>query len=321
MPKAKVDKVRGGVPTIVWWWLGWLVFWIAVGMLPHDNKTQQPSAPSAALGKSAQTDALTAYVSDFTGSLDKLALARITDSLAQFEKSTSNQIVVAIYPQLPDVPVEEFTMRVAEQSRLGRQGLDNGAILSVFAREKVARLEVGYGLEGVLTDAQSHRILEEALAPEWNAGHRDHAVEVAVDRIESLVRDTYQAQKSPNRAYVFYRQMRVEIPKLMKALLPALIAVPIEGRFAIAFFGTFLLMGMWDGLVQTRRLLSNGALALRNLREGKAISTSWQTVAAGSAIDSVKVLLFIGVIAFAAVALVVVAGNGAFGGAGAMIRM
>ncbi|MEP7156179.1 MAG: TPM domain-containing protein [Betaproteobacteria bacterium] len=317
MAKARIDKKPGGVPAIIWWWLGWVVFWIAVSMLPRDKV--QP--PSAAGKEPAQSLALTAYVSDFTGQLDKSAVARITESLAQFEKATSNQVVVAVYPQLPDVPAEEFTMQVAEQSRLGRQGLDNGAILSVFSREKVARLEVGYGLESVLTDAQSHRILGEALAPEWNAGHRDQAIERTVDRIESLVRDTYQAQMAPNRAYVLYRQMRVEIPKLMQGFLPMLVAVPIEGRIAVAFFGTLILMGMWDGLVQTRRLLGNSVLALRNLRSGKKLSASWQPVAAGSAIDSVKVLLFIGVLAASAVALVVVAGNGAFGGAGAMIRM
>ncbi len=70
---------------------------------------------------------------------------RFDRMLSGFEKETSNQIAVVIYPRVPSAVIDEFTIRTAELSRLGRKGLDNGAMLFVFMAERTARLEVGYG--------------------------------------------------------------------------------------------------------------------------------------------------------------------------------
>ena len=143
--------------------VGWVAFWIAVSYLGHSVKPDAPDAP--ATSSSVTASALTTYVNDFAAALEPSTRDRLNASLQQFEKGTSNQVAVAIYAQLPDIPVEEFTIKVAELSRLGRKGLDNGAVLFVFTKNKAARIEVGYGLEGALTDAQTHRILETVFAP------------------------------------------------------------------------------------------------------------------------------------------------------------
>jgi uncharacterized membrane protein YgcG len=311
---------RTGLPALVWAWIGWFVFWSVISGLSHWVKPEVANAPVNAASRVARATALTGYVNDFAGAFRDETTERLGAALAQFEKETSTQIAVAVYPQLPDVPVEEFTIRVAELSRLGRKGLDNGAILSVFAKDKVARLEVGYGLEGVLTDVETYRILESVLAPAWNADDREKAVEGTLSAVMASVRDAYQAGRMPGRLAVFWRQLTVEIPKFVKGALPTLVAMPTDARFGISFFGSFLLLGMWDGFVQTRRLLRNAFLAVRNLRAGKALSKGTQAIRLDSILDTLKVLLFIGFVAYCFVGIVVIAGGGAFGGAGSLLR-
>lgn len=316
-----VGEKRTGLPVLIWTWIGWFVFWAAISGLSHwvEPERTDASATSAA-ARSVKAAALTGYVNDFAGLLRSDAVEKLGTSLAQFEKETSIQLAVAVYPQLPEVPVEQFTIRVAELSRLGRKGLDNGAILSIFAKEKVARLEIGYGLEGVLTDAETHHILESVLAPAWAAGDHEKAVDDTLAAIMAAVRDAYRAGRMPGRMAVFWRQLTVELPKFVKVALPTLVALPTDARFGISFFGSLLLLGMADGFLQTQRLLHNALLAVRNLRAGKAIGSGAESIRLGSVFDTLKILLFIGFIAYCLVGIVVVAGGGAFGGAGSMLR-
>ncbi|MBL0142118.1 MAG: TPM domain-containing protein [Betaproteobacteria bacterium] len=324
--KAQLIAVRGrsegrtGLPDIVWVWIGWAVFWIAISGLAHWVTPEAAKAPDEVASRPVKATALAGYVNDFAGVLRLDTVERLGASLAKFEKETSTQVAVALYAQLPDVPVEEFTINVAELSRLGRKGLDNGAILSVFAKDKVARVEVGYGLEGTLTDAQSHRILESVLAPAWNGGDREKAVEETLSAVMASVRDDFQAGRMPGRLAVFWRQLTVEVPRFAKALLPILVAIPTDGRFGISFFGTFLLLGIWDGFVQTLQVARNLFIAVRNLRAGKPLSAGTQSIRFGSIIDTLKVALFFGFIAYVLVGIVVIAGGGAFGSAGATLH-
>lgn len=318
---AGASGERGtGLPDIVWVWIGWLVFWTAISGLSHWVKPEAATDPSNAASGAVKATALTGYVNDFAGVLRPQTVERLGASLAQFEKETSNQIAVAIYPQLPGVAVEDFTIEVAEKSRLGRAGLDNGAILSVFAKDRVARIEVGYGLEGTLTDAQSHRILESVLAPAWNGGDPEKAVEDVLASVMAAVRDDYRAGRMPGRLAIFWRQFTVEIPRFAKHLLPTLIALPTDARFGIAFFGTFLLLGFWDGFLQTRVLLRNAFIATRNLRAGRTLFAGTKAVRTESIFDSLKVMIFVGFVVYAVVGIVVIAGGGAFGSAGSTLH-
>ncbi len=296
---------------------GWIVFWMVVGALGGGARPETRRAPDA---DAVTATALASYVNDFAGALDPAARERLAATLQQFEKETSNQLAVAIYPRLPDVAVEDFTIKVAELSRLGRKGLDNGAVLSIFAKEKVARIEVGYGLEGALTDAQTHRILESVFAPAWGVGERDKAVEGTLAAMMAAVREEYRAGKMPGRMAIFCRSLMTEIPKLARGALPALASVPTEGRVVIAFFGTLLLLGFWDGFVQTRQLTRNAFTAVGNLRAGRAWASGTKSVQIGSAVDAMKITLFVVAVISFGVGIVVIAGGGAFGSAGATLR-
>src|ERR1700730_7703696 len=106
------------------------------------------------------------YVTDRVGVLkDANAL---NEKLAQFERDTSDQVLVYIDQRLPpDTTIEEMGSEAMKQWGVGQRGKDNGAILFVFIADRKMRIEVGYGLEGSLTDAKSKQIIETVLKPEF----------------------------------------------------------------------------------------------------------------------------------------------------------
>ena len=342
MRKPIVDpaKVKAtGVPLFVRFWLGWLVFWLAITAVSHWVKPEAANGAKDVNSHAAEAGVkaapLTAYVNDFAGALRPELASRLNFSLAQFETDTSNQIALVIYPALPATPVEEFTIGVAELSRLGRKGLDNGAILSVFVKDKVARLEVGYGLEGVLTDVDVRRILESKLVPAWNTTDRDKAVDDTLLAVMALVRESYKTQKMPGRVAVFWRQLRVAVPKLAHGALPKLVAVPWYKRLASAFFGGLIMTPLWLSLGQSGRFLSNSFLAAKNYSASKSPAAAeksgpprgllqWLNSPAspgfGSLVDLVKVVVAVIALTSILIGVVVSAGGGAFGGAGSLLR-
>jgi uncharacterized protein len=120
--------------------------------------------------------------------------ARALDArLAQFERDTSNQLVVAIYPRLPGgAALEDFTVRAAQAWGVGQKQRDNGAVLFVFVADRALRIEVGYGLEGSLTDAVAHAIIENELKPNLRAGRPADALDAAVNAMISATRGEYR---------------------------------------------------------------------------------------------------------------------------------
>lgn len=136
-----------------------------------------------------------ARVNDYASVLSPNAVSRLESQLMRFEKETSNQIVVAIFPSLDEESLDDFTNRLFEEWRLGQKDRNNGVLLAIFMKEKKVRIEVGYGLEGVLTDALSSRIIRDELAPEFRAGHPDAGIEKAVAAIEKATRGEYKGKE------------------------------------------------------------------------------------------------------------------------------
>ncbi|MCM2270804.1 MAG: TPM domain-containing protein, partial [Thermoanaerobaculia bacterium] len=120
--------------------------------------------------------------------------------LEAFEKEQGTQIVVAVFRRLPaDEALEDWTQRVAEAWRVGRARQDDGAVLFAFVDDRALRLEVGYGLEGALTDLESKVILEEVLIPRLRQGDWDGGVAAAADAIVAAVRGEYVADRGAAR--------------------------------------------------------------------------------------------------------------------------
>jgi uncharacterized protein len=123
---------------------------------------------------------------DRAGLLSPATRDSLEQSLADFEQKTGHQIVVHVTPSLEGLPIEDYSMRVAEAWRIGQKGLDNGVILTVAPNERELRIEVGYGLEGILPDAIASRIVNEVITPEFRAGRMEAGVLAGVRAIESV---------------------------------------------------------------------------------------------------------------------------------------
>ena len=108
-------------------------------------------------------------MNDLAGLLSVSEEQALTAKLAAFEQETSHQIVVLTVPSLEGGQIDDFSIRVAEDWKIGHEGLDNGVIVIVAARDRRARIEVGYGLEGVISDARAGQILFEKPSCRWDA--------------------------------------------------------------------------------------------------------------------------------------------------------
>ncbi|HET6266173.1 MAG TPA: TPM domain-containing protein, partial [Acidobacteriota bacterium] len=140
----------------------------------------------------------TTYISDYASVLDSATKDRLENQLAQFEKETSNQIVVATFPSLEDEDVDDFTNRLFGAWKIGQAQRNNGVLLAIFMQEKKARIEVGYGLEGALTDATCAQIIRNELAPEFRAGNPAGGIEKSILAIEKATRGEYKALPEKN---------------------------------------------------------------------------------------------------------------------------
>ncbi len=113
---------------------------------------------------------LTARVTDLTGTLTAEQKSNLKQTLQAFEAKKGSQIAVLIVPTTEPEAVEQYSIRVAEQWKLGRKGVDDGALLLIAKNDRAMRIEVGYGLEGALPDAIAKRIIAEVITPYLKSG-------------------------------------------------------------------------------------------------------------------------------------------------------
>jgi uncharacterized protein len=131
--------------------------------------------------------ALTGRVTDLTGTLSGAAVTRIEAKLAALEAKKGSQLAVLIVPSTQPEEIEQFGIRVADAWKLGRKGVDDGAILIVAKNDRRVRIEVGTGLEGAIPDAIANRIIDETVAPRFKTGDFDGGVEAGIDQMISVV--------------------------------------------------------------------------------------------------------------------------------------
>jgi uncharacterized protein len=152
-------------------------------------------APCAAAA--LEVPPLKGRVNDYGGMLSPEAERRIETALKQLEETDSTQIVVLTVPALDGDSIEDFSIRTAERWKIGLKGFDNGVILVVARDDRKVRIEVGYGLEGRLTDLMSGRIIRDRIVPEFRAGRFDQGVLNGIAAIADVVRGEYRAQPQP----------------------------------------------------------------------------------------------------------------------------
>jgi uncharacterized protein len=138
---------------------------------------------------------LAGRVVDLAHILPNSTVESLTTQLAAHETKSSNQVAVLIIPSLEGDAIEEFSHRVATAWKLGQKGTDNGALLLMAIQERKVRIEVGYGLEGVLTDARSAQIIRNEIVPRFRAGDMPGGVTAGINTILKTIEGTYQASE------------------------------------------------------------------------------------------------------------------------------
>ncbi|WP_426611110.1 TPM domain-containing protein [Bradyrhizobium sp. McL0616] len=130
---------------------------------------------------------LTGRVVDQTGTLSSNDVAALSQKLRDYETRKGSQIAVLIVPTTDPESIEQFSIRVADAWKIGRKKVDDGAILVVAKNDHHLRIEVGYGLEGALTDVTSRRIIDEVMTPKFREGDFAGGISAGIDRMISVV--------------------------------------------------------------------------------------------------------------------------------------
>jgi uncharacterized protein len=127
-------------------------------------------------------------INDYAGMIQPDKARELESRLADFERDTGHQIAVLTIPSLAGDALEDFSIRVAEAWKIGQKGFDNGAILLIARDDHKLRIEVGYGLEGVLPDAIANRIINEVIVPRFRAGDYSGGIEAGIDAAMKVTR-------------------------------------------------------------------------------------------------------------------------------------
>jgi uncharacterized protein len=140
--------------------------------------------------------ALTGRVIDNASMLSASTINQLETFLADFEKEESTQIVVLTVDSLEGENLEEFSLKVAETWQLGRKDIDNGILLLIAKKERKIRIEVGYGLEGSLTDLIAGRIIRDIITPKFKSGNFDQGIIDGIAAITATVKGEFDTSAS-----------------------------------------------------------------------------------------------------------------------------
>jgi uncharacterized protein len=133
------------------------------------------------------------YFNDYAGVVSKEAAHRFNERLAQFERDTSNQVVVAVFPKMQsDSDVADYTQRVAQAWGVGQKERRNGVVLFVFTGDRQMFIQVGYGLEGALPDITAFDITEYHIKPYLRVGDYEGGLATGIDLICKAILGEYK---------------------------------------------------------------------------------------------------------------------------------
>jgi uncharacterized protein len=202
---------------------------------------------------------LAARVTDLTQTLTAAEKQALEAKLADWEARTGNQLAVLVVPSTQPEPIETYSIRVAEQWKIGRKGNDNGVLFTVAKNDRKLRLEVGYGLEGVLTDVTASRIIRETVAPLFRDGKFAAGIDAGVDRIISVVAEgkplpPAKSTRSGARASGGF--------DFGTWLIVLFVVVPLVGAVLRSIFGRLLGSSVGAGVIGTAAWFVAGSIAV-----------------------------------------------------------
>ncbi len=177
--------------------------------------------PASAL----EVPAYRGYVNDYAGMLSAQATGQLQQALAGFDQSDSTQVAILTIPSLEGEDLEGFSIKVVEKWGVGQKGKDNGVLLLVAKQERKVRIEVGRGLEGVLTDLISGRIIAQVISPAFKTGQIDEGFLAGTSAIIQATRGEFKAEARDSRR-------RQEPSPLFKFAVLAIIATVFIARIS-----------------------------------------------------------------------------------------
>lgn len=222
----------------------WLVFLLLLGFLAQ---------PAAAL----TVPALEGRVNDYAHLLSPATITELDNALRQFEQQDSTQIVVLTVPSLQGDSLDDFSIRVADKWKIGQKGRDNGAILLIAKKERKVRIEVGYGLEGRLTDLISGRIIRNIMVPRFRQGNFNQGVIDGVKAIMAVVRGEYKAKDfrqpirrgAPNNLIGLLAPLAIFLSFVGILLNKKTVAAGLVGAVGTPLLGLLILGFSWASLL------------------------------------------------------------------------
>jgi len=164
-------------------------------------------------------------VMDLAGIFSSTAAAAMAAESERLEQENGAQIAVLTIPSLEGQPLEDYSMRVVEAWKLGREDRDNGVLILIARDDRKIRIEVGYGLEGVLPDALCGRIIDNAMKPAFREGDFSGGSQRAVEMISGLVRGDPEASAA-------LPETSANAPEAAPLLVMAVIFLTVMGAFA-----------------------------------------------------------------------------------------
>jgi uncharacterized protein len=143
---------------------------------------------TASLAAALDVPPLRGRVNDYAGVMSQDQARGLESQLAQFEQETGHQVAVLTIPTLEGEAIEGFSIRVAESWKIGKKGFDNGVILVVAVKDRRLRLEVGYGLEGVLPDAIAKTITSNYIVPRFRTQDYAGGIIAGIDAVLKVIK-------------------------------------------------------------------------------------------------------------------------------------
>jgi uncharacterized protein len=160
----------------------------------------------AAFSQDVKIPKLLRHVTDFTNTLSAGELDAVEQDLARFEDSTSTQLVVVMIPTIGSESIEDFALRTAELNGVGEKKKDNGVLLLIVKDDRKMRIEVGYGLEGVLPDGLAGQIIRREITPYLRSGDYFSGIKAGIAAIMLATRNEYKAEpkrKTTDLSWIF----------------------------------------------------------------------------------------------------------------------
>lgn len=234
---------------------------------------------------------LSARVTDLTATLAPEQSARLEASLAQIERDKGAQVVILMLPTTKPESIEQFGIRLAEAWKVGRQRVDDGAIVIVAKDDRSARIEVGRGLEGAVPDVVAKRIVADVMAPKFKQGDFAGGLDLAVAKLaeaiggESLPAPAAQpadgAGAENNFFWLFLALMAGGVLRSLLGLLGVALAALVAGWLAWAVFASWLAAILAAGLAALFSFARGGGRGWSVGGSGGATGGGWSSGGGG----------------------------------------